>query len=254
VHHAFARGDAQLAGAHVFDILRLGGFSPAVRDDNQLRRFVSLVRRQSGEIAAFCAAADVAGYPGVADAVVLAIATGQRQGDLLALPALALAPDDEGGYRLHLKQSKRGARIQLPIPAGTAAAVRIAAAAVRRDQTNAVRADKKQSLITAALWNDSTGERWAPFTFRHVFADIRAATSKVCPSISDATYQDTRDTALTRLAEAGCTIPEICAVSGHSEQGALQVLKHYLALNSDMADSAVAKLLAHQEKKKRKEG
>lgn len=201
------------------------------------------------EIAAFTTAADAAGHPGVADAVILAIATGQRQGDLLALPALALAPDGAGGYRLHLKQSKRGARIQLPIPAGTPAALRIAAAQLRRDQVNAKRADKKQTLITTALWNDSTGAKWSDHTFRHVFADLRAIAIKRCPSIADVTFQDCRDTALTRLAEAGCTIPEICAVSGHSEQGAVQVLKHYLALNTEMADSAIGKLLAHQDRK-----
>lgn len=206
------------------------------------------------EEAAFIAAADAAGWASVGDAVALALATGQRQGDLLALPALALAADGAGGYRLHLKQSKRGARIAIPIPADSSAAVRLAAADQRRAALNADRAGRRLPPVTTALWHEKTAKRWEPFTFRHVFAAVRLAAAATCPGLADLTFQDLRDTTITRLAEAGCTIPEICAVSGHSEAGAVQVLKHYLALNSEMAESAIAKLLARQAAKKAKEG
>jgi hypothetical protein len=42
-------------------------------------------------------------------------------------------------------------------------------------------------------------------------------TLATCP-LADAWYMDHRDTAVTNLAEAGCTVPEICAISGHSER------------------------------------
>ncbi|MDR3372869.1 MAG: hypothetical protein P4L98_03985 [Ancalomicrobiaceae bacterium] len=52
-----------------------------------------------------------------------------------------------------------------------------------------------------------------------------------------------RDTSVTWLARAGCTVPEICAVTGHSLQSATQVLKHYLATHAEMADNAIKKAL-----------
>lgn len=49
--------------------------------------------------------------------------------------------------------------------------------------------------------------------------------------------------AVTKLAIAGCTIPEICAITGHSERSAVSVLKHDLAMTGDMADAAIQKLI-----------
>ena len=94
-----------------------------------------------------------------------------------------------------------------------------------------------------------TGKAWAADTFRHRFAQVREAAAAARPSIADAWFMDLRDTSVTTLALAGSTIPEICAVTGHSETSAHQVLKHYLALNSEMADSAIAKLLAYEERR-----
>lgn len=51
-------------------------------------------------------------------------------------------------------------------------------------------------------------------------------------------------------AEAGCTIPEICTITGHDEESAYKVLKHYLAPNGSMADAAIAKLVAFEERKR----
>lgn len=63
---------------------------------------------------------------------------------------------------------------------------------------------------------------------------------------------DTRDTAVTRYAEAGCSVPEICSLTGHDEASCYQILKHYLVLNGEMASSAVAKLVAHEEVKRKR--
>ena len=52
---------------------------------------------------------------------------------------------------------------------------------------------------------------------------------------------------MTWLGFAGATIPQICAVTGHSAQGAATILKHYLALHPDMADAAIGKLVAWYE-------
>ena len=41
---------------------------------------------------------------------------------------------------------------------------------------------------------------------------------------------------------AGCTVAEIRAISGHSLESVHQVLRHYLAQDEAMADTAIAKL------------
>src|SRR3546814_10483174 len=65
-------------------------------------------------------------------------------------------------------------------------------------------------------------------------------------------FMDARDTAVTKYAEAGCTIPEICSYTGHDPESAYKILKHYLALNDTMADSALAKLVRHEEQLRNK--
>jgi hypothetical protein len=60
---------------------------------------------------------------------------------------------------------------------------------------------------------------------------------------ADFHFQDLRDTAVTWYARAGCTVPEIAAITGHSLRSIYSILKHYLALDAHLADSAVAKLI-----------
>ena len=50
----------------------------------------------------------------------------------------------------------------------------------------------------------------------------------------------------------GNTIANICAVSGHSEVSATAILKHYLELNGEFADVAIANLVAHEEEQARR--
>ncbi|MBM7049598.1 MULTISPECIES: hypothetical protein [Rhizobium] len=64
------------------------------------------------------------------------------------------------------------------------------------------------------------------------------------------TNQDFRDTAVTWLARAGATIPEICAITGYSFKTANEILKHYLALDEEMADTAIDKLTIWYEKER----
>ena len=74
---------------------------------------------------------------------------------------------------------------------------------------------------------------------------MRARALKACPSIASLRFKDFRATAVTLLAEAGCTIPEICAITGHSLKQATQILEHYRAATRAQADAATAKLDAH---------
>lgn len=250
------------------------------------------------EIDLFLKKADARGWYNVADAVVYGCYIGQRQGDLLSVTALAIQPDAMG-WRIHVRQSKRNARVAIPLHPRAAA---------RWDGARKRRADRGVRVATV-LWNDTTGAAWSADTFRHVFAELRDEVARenhrvrlvrddkgvtlsdlahrvgpkvplkaiesgeVVPTIEhleriakalecelgsllhpihDVWFMDTRDTAVTRYAEAGCTVPEICSLTGHDEASCYQILKHYLALNGEMASSAVAKLVAHEEVKRKR--
>jgi Holliday junction resolvase-like predicted endonuclease len=67
------------------------------------------------------------------------------------------------------------------------------------------------------------------------------------PSVADARDQDLRDTAVTWLARAGCTMMEIAQITGHSLQSIQQTLRHYLSSHPEIADHAIAKLVAWYE-------
>ena len=134
-----------------------------------------------------------------------------------------------------------------------------------------------------ALICDTTGRPWGADYFRHVFAQVRAVAAagapdvgrEPCPSLIagtlqqreleaarevakrfglpppaepdqrelDAQFLDLRDTCVTNLARAGCSVPQIASITGHSEASAHAILKHYLALGQDLADAAIEKLV-----------
>jgi hypothetical protein len=88
---------------------------------------------------------------------------------------------------------------------------------------------------------EETGAAWSGDNFRRHFGTIRALASKDVPSIAAKNFQDLRDTAVTWLARASCTIPEICSITGHSLQSATTILKHYLELGEPLAREAIRK-------------
>ena len=196
------------------------------------------------EMIALVEAADRIGLPEIGDMIVLGLWTGQRQGDRLELIE---APLIEG--RIVFRQRKTGAMVAIRSTPSLEA--RLAGARTR-----------KRLLPRAAMTVvvDAVGQAYDEHRYRKAFAAVRAsavagildaATGAVLlaptPSLADFRDQDLRDTAVTWLANAGCTIPEICAITGHSLGSATAVLKHYLAMTTTLADSAVAKLLAWHE-------
>jgi hypothetical protein len=54
-------------------------------------------------------------------------------------------------------------------------------------------------------------------------------------------FHDIRGTTVTMLAEAGCTLPEIVSITGHTLRSAQEILDKYLARTSRLAESAIAK-------------
>jgi hypothetical protein len=182
----------------------------------------------------------------IGDAIVVALHSGQRQSDVLALPERIF---DE--QRIRLSQLKSNGKSRIDAPMTPALLRRIHNLKERR------RGETVISLDRPLIRRDTSAE---PHDDRHYFGKqfrlVRdAAADKMgedgkplCPNIADKNFQDLRDTAVTRLAMAGCTLPEIAAITGHDTESITRIIKHYLVLNSAMADAAIGKLTAWLEK------
>jgi integrase len=156
--------------------------------------------------------------------LLLALWTGQRQGDLLRLTWSAY-----DGTHIRLKQSKsvrRGARriVHVNVPIGTPLKAALDEAARHR-----------QSPI---ILLSSEGRPWTPDGFR-------SSWGKACDKagIENVTFNDLRGTAVTRLALVGCSEAEIATITGHSIRDVRSILDaHYLHRDQGLAESAIRKL------------
>jgi integrase len=147
--------------------------------------------------------------------LLLALWTGQRQGDLLRLPWYAY-----DGARIRLRQSKTGTPVSFRAGAPLKAALDAAA---------------KRSPI---ILTNSDGKPWSEGGFR---ASWRKAQAKA--GITGVTFNDLRGTAVTRLALVGCTEAEIAAITGHTLRDVRSILDaHYLHRDPALADNAIRKL------------
>jgi hypothetical protein len=180
------------------------------------------------EIEELIAAADRLGLPSIGDAVVIALHTGQRQGDVLSLEAVQIADG-----RARFRQAKTGSRVAVPLTPQLAARLE---AIGRRHHGSAVVQLTRQLVLSEA------GKPYSRESFGRAWRQVRADAARAFPAIADKLFLDLRDTAVTRLALAGCTVPEIRAITGHSMQTVHSVLAHYLALDDRMATAAIDRL------------
>jgi integrase len=147
--------------------------------------------------------------------LLLALWTGQRQGDLLRLPWNAY-----DNTHIRLRQSKGGARVVIRVGAPLKAAL------------DAV---VKRSTI---MLTNSDGKPWSNDGFR---ASWRKACKRA--GVVGVTFHDLRGTAVTRLALAGCTEAEIATITGHSLRSVRAILDtHYLSRDPALGDAAIMKL------------
>lgn len=169
------------------------------------------------EIAAFCAVAPAH----VALPFRLAIATGQREGDILRLTWAAY-----DGHVIRLRQGKTGKWLTVPLTADA------------RAMLDAAKAKRHGTVIC----ENSRGQPWTIDGFKTSFGK-----AKIEAGIENRTFHDTRGTAVVNLALAQCTVAEICSITGHSLRDAENILsKHYLAADRRLAESAIRKLEKHQ--------
>lgn len=147
--------------------------------------------------------------------MILALWTGQRQGDLLRLPWSAY-----DGERIRLKQGKTGVRVEIPVGAPLKAVL---------DRT----ARKSPIMLV-----NSAGKPWTSDGFS---VSWRKAVIKA--GIVGLTFHDLRGTAVTRLALAGATEAEIATLTGHTLRDVRAILdSHYLARDPALGESAIRKL------------
>jgi integrase len=147
-------------------------------------------------------------------ALVLALETGQRQGDLLGLPWSAY-----DGTRIQLRQSKTGRVVRIPL-------------------TRRLRAVLENTPRTSpVILTNSHGRPWRPNAFRKAWGVISRRAG-----IVDLTFHDLRGTAVTRLSEAECTPQEIATITGHSLRDVGAIMDRYSARTDKLAVAAIAKL------------
>jgi integrase len=156
--------------------------------------------------------------------LLLALWTGQRQGDLLRLPWSAY---DGKVIKLRPSKSKRkGGRppVTVTIPVG----------APLKEALDAAARQKRGPLILTTI----EGTAWTSDGFR---ASWGKAIKKA--GVVGVTFNDLRGTAVTRLALVGCTEAEITAITGHSLHDVRSILDaHYLHRDPELARRAIHKL------------
>jgi len=77
-----------------------------------------------------------------------------------------------------------------------------------------------------------------PWKARYFKSQWEAATKAA--GVEQLHFHDLRGTAVTMLAEAGCTVPQIAAITGHSLKTVTTILDKYLARTRVLASEAVA--------------
>jgi integrase len=142
--------------------------------------------------------------------------TGQRQGDLLALPWSGY-----DGRDITLRQRKGGKHVTVECSSQLKAAL-----------DEAAKSKRGPLILTSSL-----GRPWTRNGFKSAWRDASKAAG-----IVDRTYHDLRGTAVTRFALAGSTEAEIASITGHTLGDVRSILeKHYLHRDPELGRNAVRK-------------
>ena len=161
--------------------------------------------------------------PEMTFALLLALHTGQRQGDLLRLTWTAF--DGDG---ISLIQSKTRRPVYVPC-------------------TDALKASlvAEKSKGFPFILTKANGHPWTQDAFKKAWS----ATMKASKLTGGLHFHDLRGTAVTMLAEAGAAVPEIASITGHSLESASRIVDVYLARTRALATSGIIKLNEHYRNK-----
>jgi integrase len=149
-------------------------------------------------------------------ALVLALWTGQREGDLIRITWGAISAG-----RIEVKQRKRGHRVSIPI--GKPLEVELASTPRR--------------ALTILV--NQRGIPWTESGFRQMWRKLMARAGIT----DDLHFHDLRGTTITRLIIAGCSAAEVAKVAGLSLQTVSSMLDNsYLSRSDELAENAIRKL------------
>ncbi|WP_416136331.1 tyrosine-type recombinase/integrase [Cypionkella sp.] len=162
-------------------------------------------------------------------AMILSIHTGQRYGDLVRLRW-----SDYDGITIRLKQSKGQKRVSIKCTPTLKRMLdetgRECPFILTRDGSTPWHTAKDDKALAKA-WKERmkiagfypTG--WDNLTIEEKREHLR--------------FNDLRGTAVTLLSEAGATIPQICAITGHSLQSATRILEKYMSMTEALSNAAI---------------
>jgi integrase len=150
-------------------------------------------------------------------AIVLALYTGQRAGDLIAMRW-----DDYDGKSIRVLQQKT--REPLKVRCG---------AELRRELMIWKTEGKGPTILLNAH-----GRPWQPYAFMTGFSDELRSNHRFLDGL---VFHGLRKTAAAKLAEAGCSIKEIASITGHRS---LHMIQHYTrqADQEMLAEAAILKM------------
>jgi integrase len=144
-------------------------------------------------------------------ALIIALHTGQRQGDILRLPWSAY-----DGTALTLRQGKTGRVVVFPCTQ-----------ALRRMLDGIPR-------TSPLILTTRTGRSFRKRYFARLWKQATQAAG-----IEDLHFHDLRGTAVTLLSEAGSSPQQIATITGHTLQATSHILDRYLARTRILAEQAI---------------
>lgn len=152
--------------------------------------------------------------PELAAAYILAIETVQRQADLLALTW-----NQYDGETIQIRQRKTRRMVSIPV------SDRLKSALAKIDR-------RAVQILT-----DESGRAWDKYAFGR---EWRIACDRA--GLSHLQFRDLRRTGMVRMARAGATAIEVCALSGHAIDQGQRILETYIPRDAEMARAAIHKL------------
>jgi integrase len=151
----------------------------------------------------------------------IAIATGQRQGDILAL-----SWKDYDGTYLRFAQSKTDVRLKVKVHSALKA------------RLDAMPKDKLRICL------NSRGRPWTKDGFKTSWGKECARLVKAgLEGLDKVTFHDLRGTFITDRAREGSSVDDIARISGHSSSEIKSTLeKHYLAHDQEASDAVILRM------------
>lgn len=203
--------------------------------------------------------ADVLGWPGMGDAIMLGFAIGQREADLLALvrsqwtiiprhkiqasdwEALAAMASDNTVRGLRLRQFKTSAWVEVPVVGQDRNRIE---AALARGQSwaslNILNDDKNQGPFHGDGGQRRFQRRWEAVREACAIDAEQAGDAPLADELRGIQFRDLRRTAVVYLGELGLDAHLIASITGHDIDETQRILKTYMPLTTGRAAAAIA--------------